>query len=336
MVFKAPKLQDVADAAGVSTATVSRCLNQPEKVVEHTRNRVLKAVQDLGYAPNFNARSLAAGQSQTIGAIIPTMENAIFAEGMQAFQEKLQAAGYTLLIASSSYDAAIEADEIRTLVARGADALLLIGFDRDPTLYRFLETQAVPVLVAWTHDPNAELPSIGFDNRAAMATLVKHAIDLGHRKIGMISARVSTNDRARARVEGARAAMSDAGLPELIVEETDYGIAEGAAAFDRLLSRDPDLSLVLCGNDVLAAGAIQAAAASGIAVPQDISITGFDDISLAQLVTPGLTTVRVPHRAMGDAAAKALIGMLNGEDPQGRLLPTELCLRASLAAPKGA
>ena len=200
MVVRAPKLQDVADAAGVSTATVSRCLNEPEKVVEATRQRVMQAVNALGYAPNFNARSLAAGRSQTIGAVIPTMENAIFAEGVQAFQEKLQGAGYTLLIASSSYDADVEADQIRTLVARGADALLLIGFDRDSSVYEFLETREVPVLVAWNHRPDAEQISIGFDNRAAMKALVEHAVALGHKRIGMISAWTAANDRARARV----------------------------------------------------------------------------------------------------------------------------------------
>ena len=333
MALKAPKLQDVADAAGVSTATVSRCLNEPEKVVEKTRTRVMQAVQELGYAPNFNARSLAAGRSHTIGAIIPTMENAIFAEGMQAFQERLQAAGYTLLIASSSYDAAIEADAIRTLVARGADALLLIGYDRDPTLYRFLETQGVPAMVAWTHSAGGALPSIGFDNRAAMAALVRHAIGLGHRRIGMISARTDANDRARARVAGARSAMADARLPELEVVETTYGIANGEAAFERLLSRAPDLTLVLCGNDVLAAGAIRRAHALGIAVPDQVSVTGFDDIALSQVVTPSLTTVRVPHRAMGEAAADALVAMLKGEGARSALLSTDLMLRDSLAPP---
>ena len=333
---KAPKLEDVAAAAGVSTATVSRCLNQPEKVVEDTRARVLRAVAELGYAPNFSARSLVARSTQTIGAIIPTMENAIFAEGMQAFQEALQSAGFTLLIASSGYDAAVEAQEIRNLVARGADALLLIGFDRDPALYRFLGMQGVPVLVAWAHDPDNAIVSIGFDNRSAMAALVAEGLRLGHRRIGMISAQVKGNDRARARVEGAQLALKEAQLEpdELAIEETSYGIVEGATAFERLMVRKPDLTLVVCGNDVLAAGAIRRASDLGIGVPEQVSITGFDDIALAQLVSPGLTTVRVPHRAMGEAAARTLLAMLRGEDATGLLLPTEICLRESLSVPR--
>lgn len=332
---RSPTLEDVAALAGVSTATVSRCLNAPEKVVEGTRARVLEAIEALGYAPNFSARALAARRTRTIGAIIPTMENAIFAEGIQAFQEVLQGAGYTLLIASSGYDPALEAQEIRTLVARGAEALLLIGHDRDPRLMRFLETQGVPVVVAWAHDPAADVVSVGFDNRAAMRALAGAALAMGHRRVGVISARLVGNDRARARLEGIRAAAEAAGIGAPEVIESDYGIAEGGAALGTLLARAPETTLAICGNDVLAAGAIREAAARGIAVPGRLSITGFDDIALAALVTPPIATVRVPHRAMGETAAQAILALVAGEAAQSRVLPTELCLRESLAPPPG-
>ncbi len=134
----APTLDDVAKMADVSTATVSRCLNSPDRVVEATRKRVLSAVDALGYTPNFAARVMAAKRSFTIGAIIPTMENAIFARGLQSFQEELHQRGYTLLVSSSAYKPEIEEEQIRTLIARGADGLLLIGHDRDPKIYDFL------------------------------------------------------------------------------------------------------------------------------------------------------------------------------------------------------
>ena len=145
-----PTLEDVARLSGVSTATVSRCLNLPNRVSEAARTRVLSAVAELGYSPNFGARALAAKRTNTIGAIIPTMENAIFARALQAFQEELRQNGVTMLVASSSYKPELEAEQIRTLVARGADGLLLIGHQRDPSLYEFLEKQGVPVLVAWS------------------------------------------------------------------------------------------------------------------------------------------------------------------------------------------
>ena len=178
----APTLDDVAKLAGVSTATVSRCLNNPDQVVEATRERVQSAVDALGYMPNFAARVMAAKRTSTIGAIIPTMENAIFARGLQAFQEELHQHGYTLLVSSSAYNPEIEEEQIRTLVARGADGLLLIGHDRNPRIYEELERRSISTLVAWSYLPDAQIASIGFDNRTAMAELANRVIELGHRK----------------------------------------------------------------------------------------------------------------------------------------------------------
>ena len=207
-----PTLADVARHANVSTATVSRCLNSPDQVVGETRERVLKAVAKLGYAPNFGARALAAKQTNTVGAVIPTMENAVFARGIQAFQEELGRHGKTLLIASSAYQSKLEDEQVRALVARGADALLLIGYDRSPELYSFLSKRRVPTLVAWSYAEGFDQPAIGFDNRAAMARLARLVIGHGHRNIACISAPTASNDRARGRVEGVRQAMTEAEL----------------------------------------------------------------------------------------------------------------------------
>ena len=332
-----PTLADVARHANVSTATVSRCLNSPERVEEKTRDRVMAAVQNLGYSPNFGARALAAKRTNTVGAIIPTMENAIFARGIQAFQEELGRHGVTLLVASSSYRADLEAEQIRTLTARGADGLLLIGYDRDETVHRFLDQRGVPSLVAWTYDQTAARPSIGFDNQLAMTELAKEVIALGHRHIAVISAAQYKNDRARARVAGIRAAMGEAGLDpaKLDVVETPYGIDTGAEAFAALMERRPRPTVVMCGNDVLAAGAMRQAKAMGLSVPGQVSVTGFDDIELAGLLSPGLTTVHVPHREMGREAARLLVGMINGKPPAESVqLKTHLKWRESLAPPQ--
>lgn len=335
---RVPTLADVAQRAGVSTATVSRCLNAPDRVVEKTRGRVLQAVRDLGYSPNFSARALAARRTNTFGAIIPTMENAIFARGLQAFQEELRQNGVTLLVAASSYRPEMEEEQIRTLVARGADALLLIGHHRDPAIYRFLETRGVPALIAWAHDAQSPRPSIGFDNRRAMAGLAARVLALGHRHVGVISAERAHNDRARDRARGVADAMAAAGLcpSDIALVETTYAIESGAAAFAGLMARDPRPTAVICGNDVLAVGALQTARQMGLRVPADVSITGFDDIELATVVTPPLTTVHVPHREMGRRAAQLLVSMVGGT-PAGRgiCLDTGLRLRGTLGPPPG-
>lgn len=333
-----PTLHDVAARANVSTATVSRCINLPDQVSEHTREKVMTAIRDLGYSPNFGARAMAARRTNTIGAIIPTMENAIFARGLQAFQEELREHGFTMLVASSSYQPELEEEQIRSLVARGADALLLIGHERDPEIYRFLDAQQVPILVAWAFNPEISRASVGFDNRSAMRDLAKEVLARGHRTLALISAHTFMNDRAGGRLEGIKDAMRDAGLdPEALkVIETPYGIETGAVAFEALMQMADRPTAVFCGNDVLAVGALRRAREMGIRVPEDVSITGFDDIELAQIVYPALTTVHVPHREMGRRAARALVDMVHGATTGSVDLGAQVCLRSSLGdVPKG-
>ncbi len=328
-----PTLADVARHANVSTATVSRCLNSPERVGQSTRERVLAAVRELGYAPNFGAQALAARQTNTIAAVIPTMENAVFARGLQAFQEELVRHGKTLLVASSAYDSELEEQQVRALVARGADGLLLIGYDREPEIYAFLEKQRVPTLIAWSFDPDQSPPAIGFDNRAAMFALARQVIGYGHRHIACISAPTASNDRARERVQGIRDAKQEAGQDPntMVLVETAYGVETGEVALREVMTAAPETTAVMCVNDVLAVGALRAAREMGLEVPRDLSITGFDDIEIAMLAEPALTTVHVPHREMGRRAAGMLIQILrDAHSGQSVELPTEIRLRQSL------
>jgi len=329
-----PTLHDVAFSANVSTATVSRCLNFPDKVSEKTRRKVFAAVNKLGYLPNFGAKVMATKRTNTIGAIIPTMENSIFARGLQAFQEELLVHGFTLLVASSSYRPDIEEEQIKALVARGADALLLIGYERNLEVYRFLQNQGVPALTAWAFNSSSERPSIGFDNREAMYQMAIKVIDMGHKRLALISAQTRSNDRAKARYQGILDAMSERALDaaDLCFIETSYGIEEGALAFDKILSVPNRPTAVFCGNDVLAVGALRSARKSGINVPEEISIIGFDDIELAQVAYPALTTVQVPHREMGRLAAQALADLIkNGAELKSIRLETKLIFRETVA-----
>lgn len=332
-----PTLEDVASAAGVSTATVSRCLNEPGKVSEETRQRVMRAVNELNYSPNFGARAIAANRTGIFGAIIPTMENAIFARGIEAFQRALVEKNATMLVASSAYDPEQEAKLIRTMVSRGADGLLLIGTDRSQDIYDFLFERNIPTVIAWASSRNQAQSYVGFDNRAASGKLVEKAIHMGHRSFAFISAPTRTNDRARDRVLGAQQAIITAGLviASMPVVETDYSIQNGREAFNRIMNAGTLPSLVICGNDVLAVGAVQAAQAAGLDVPGDVSITGFDDIELATVISPALTTVHVPHRQMGQLAGEALCALVrDAAEPVRVELETSIIERQSLAPPR--
>lgn len=332
-----PTLQDVADLAAVSTATVSRCLNNSGHVTEKTRLKVQQAIQTLGYSPNFGAQALAAKRTNTIGAIIPTMENAIFARGMQAFQETLAENGITLIIASCSYRPELEEEQIRSLVARGADALLLIGQSRPAATYQFLARRNIPYVLAWAHKKESQHCYIGFDNQAAAQTITRQVLELGHRNLGVIVGLTRNNDRARDRITGIEHAIADYGAQTapLQVIEAEYTFQEGAKALDQLLANPSPPTAVICGNDVLAVGAVKRAKQLGLAVPEDLSITGFADIEVSELIDPELTTVHVPHREMGIAAAKSLIAMLKTQTPvESHLLETRIVNRQSLGPAK--
>ena len=332
-----PTLQDVADLAAVSTATVSRCLNNSGHVTEKTRLKVQQAIQTLGYSPNFGAQALAAKRTNTIGAIIPTMENAIFARGMQAFQETLAENGITLIIASCSYRPELEEEQIRSLVARGADALLLIGQSRPAATYQFLARRNIPYVLAWAHKKESQHCYIGFDNQAAAQTITRQVLELGHRNLGVIVGLTRNNDRARDRIIGIEHAIADYGAQTtpLQVIEAEYTFQEGAKALDQLLANPTPPTAVICGNDVLAVGAVKRAKQLGLAVPEDLSITGFADIEVSELIDPELTTVHVPHREMGIAAAKSLIAMLKTQTPvESHLLETRIVNRRSLGPVK--
>ncbi|MFX4221585.1 MAG: LacI family DNA-binding transcriptional regulator [Thalassobaculum sp.] len=327
------RIEDVARVAGVSTATVSRCLNNPGTVREATRLTVEAAISELGYTPNFGARALAMNRTHTIGAVIPTMENAIFARGFQAVQERLSDAGTTLLLASSGYDPDREAGQIRALLQRGVDGLLLVGESRPDSTYDLLASRDVPIVLVWCNGEKTGHVCVGFDNRHAAHQMARTVLDYGHRRIAMVAGITAWNDRATRRVEGVRQALAAESLTldEANLVEADYSLEAGAQALRRLMSETPRPTAIICGNDVLAAGVLMGARQMNISVPDELSITGFDDIDLASVLDPALTTVHVPHRRMGWTAADRLLAIKSGSPPEGNIsFSTDLVIRASL------
>ncbi len=330
-------LADVATRAGVSTASVSRALNTPEKVSDTLRARVDAAVRELGYIPSGAARALASRQSRAMGAVVPTLDNAIFANGINALQRRLHALGYALLIACSDYDREQEVEEIRVLLSHGVEGLMLVGSAHDPHLSHLIEQRGVPMVHCWTYDPASPFPCIGFDNRAAARRVAEYLLDLGHRRIAMIAGITRGNDRAAARLAAVRDALRDRGLelaPHRLVESR-YDVAEGRQSLRALLSTDgPTPTAVICGNDVIALGALLECQAAAIDVPGTLSITGFDDLQVSAHLQPPLTTVRVPSEEMGVRAAEFLVARRQGERPLAHTeVETSLVLRATTAPP---
>lgn len=331
-------LADVARVARVSTASVSRVINSPSKVSPGLRARIEVAIEQLGYIPSGAARALATRQSRAIGVIVPTLNDAIFAAGINALQRRLAQLEYALLVASSEYEWDQEVIEAQALLAHGVEGLMLVGEAHDPHLYHLLDIKGTPFVNTWTYRADAPYPCIGFDNHQAAYRLARYLLDLGHRHIGMIAGITRRNDRAVGRLMGVRDALAERGLslpPQWIIEQP-YGVRQGREGLRALLDTEKGWpTAVVCGNDVLALGALLECQAQGIEVPGQISITGFDDLPISAHLQPALTTVRVPSAEMGIRAAEFLVRSSAGE----RVLPhaevdTSVVVRGTTAPPR--
>lgn len=326
-------IEDVARVSGVSTATVSRVLSKPEVVRASTRELVMSAVRQLDYQPDAAARALASGRTHTVGCVIPTLDHAIFARSTQAMQTTLARAGYQLLVASYEYDPVIEFEVVRVLQQRGVDALVLVGTDHAPGLWKALRAWDKPSLLTWSCDPR--LPSIGFDNEAAGRMATEHLLELGHRRIGVISGLTSHNDRARSRIEGVRQALKQAGLklsPGLLTEQV-FNLNGGRNGLRALMAARQPPTAIFCGNDLLATGALLEAQRMGLKVPRQLSICGIDNHELGEAINPGLTTINLPTQDLGRIAANSVLSAIAGEAIAAQsLLPFELVVRGSTAA----
>ncbi|MDR3098287.1 MAG: LacI family DNA-binding transcriptional regulator [Paraburkholderia sp.] len=337
-----PRIADVAALAGVSTATVSRALSSPERVKGRTRERILQAIAQLGYVPDGSARALALGRARMIGAIVPTLDNAIFARAVQGLQSTLSNAGYQLLISAHEYSLAAETEAARSLLERAVDALVLVGGDHSHETWELVRGSRIPVLITWTNAVAASefltttTPLIGFDNRLIGKLAAEHLLSLGHRTFGMISGLTRHNDRARHRVDGFRTALADAGvrLPEANVIEQPFGFDGGRAGLKHLMQLKPRPTAVFCGNDVLALGALFEAQSMRIDVPRELSIVGCDNMPISSQITPGLSTVLLPTYELGQRAAVTLLDwLIQRRTPTDVCLPVELVVRGTSAPP---
>ena len=334
---KAITINEIAREAGVSTATVSRVFNQPGKVKKETRERVSAVIERNHYVSHGLAGGLASRRSRLLGLVIPTVTNSIYASSTQAVHHAAQRAGYTVLVGVSDFSEDREAELIHQLVSRRVEGLILTGEQRSPAVYEKIIRNHCPFVITWKLTRSREHPSVSFDNIKATCAAVNHLLELGHRRIGLICGRTDLNDRALQRKRAFEKALSDFGIeadPELIFER-NFEFVEGRAAMHQMLQLKQPPSAVFCANDIQAIGAISECRDAGLSLPSEMSIVGFDDLPIAQYITPRLTTVRVPACEMGDSAARRLISAIEKSEPVLPLeLMTDLVIRESTAPPR--
>jgi len=307
-------LRDVARVAGVSTATVSRAMNNPAAVSEELRDRIASVVRHLGWVPHGAARALATRRTGTIGAVFPTLTHGDFARAIQALQHELSEAGYTLLLACSEYDAEQEYRQVRKLIERGVDALLLVGEAHHRDLAELLDKNRIPYVNTFVYNPSTHGTCVGPDNHKALHKLTRYLIDLGHRSFGVVAQSTDNNDRAQARLQGIRDALAEQSIaiqPRHFAQGY-WGINEGRQLFRRILAAEPWPTAVICGNAYLTVGALLESQAMGIAVPGEMSIVGYDDIEIMSELPIPITTVRVSSDEVGRRAARLLVAKIEG------------------------
>jgi LacI family gluconate utilization system Gnt-I transcriptional repressor len=333
------RIEDVAGLAGVSAITVSRTLNKPDSVAEETRQAVWAAIEETGYIPNRLAAGLASSRTRTVGVIIPTIVNSIFADTVQGMTDILGAKGYYLLLANSGYSLETETELVAAFLAQRPSGLVLTGVTHEERTRKLLARAGVPVVETWNLSAEPIDMLVGFSNEAASFAMVEHLAHCGYRKIGFVSAPIRHNDRAAGRLEGYRQAVRklDLTADPMLEREAFFTLANGAAAVSDLIAAHADIEAIFLANDVLATGGAFEALRRGLRIPDHLGIAGFDDIELAREVSPALTTVRIPRYEIGACAASLLLERIAGADPAERVLDLgfEIVSRGSTRPPSG-
>lgn len=330
----APRMREVAEAAGVSTATVSRALSDPARVSGEVRGRVEAAVARLGYTVNSAARSLRRSNTGVVLVLVPDIGNPFFSKLLKGVEQRARELSYSVLIGDTGTDSGLLELYMRQVAARRVDGMILLN-GRLPG-----GEAAVPVVVVSERVPGASAPMVGIDNAAAASLAMRHLRALGHERIAHIAGpdgNVLTADRAR----GYRDALREwPGSAAPHVVHGDFSIESGREAARALMGgRRPAPTAIFAANDEMAMGAIVELKAHGIAVPADVSVVGFDDIEFAAAYDPPITTLRQPRFEMGRVAMSLLGGRLGGEAHGGEgaaesvVLPVELVIRGSTAGP---
>lgn len=329
-------LEAVAKRAGVSTATVSRVLNNVDVVRNSTRTRVMKAVSELNYHPNLHARTLAGGRSRTIGMIASNLENPYFFDIFRSLEAVAHRRGYEVIVGHTGYSPEQLVKHVRLMIGRRVAGLAVMVSEMDPTLTRELVDSEIPAVFTDVGTPARNITNVRVNYRRGIERIVEYLHDLGHNKLAFVghhSGLGPLNEREVAFVE---TVSKYAPTTEWRTVANEDGLAGGRTAARELLSTGFDPTAIICVNDFMAAGVLAALRERGLQVPGDVSVTGFDNIQLSEYTHPPLTTVHIPRDRIGQLVFDALVPEPAGKAP-GReiVIDPEFMLRESTGPAPG-
>lgn len=329
-------IKDVARLAGVSTATVSRTLAEPEKVTEETRHKVQAAIRRSGYVRNALARSFRMQRTQTILVLIPDIGNPFYSVIIQGLEEIAQKHRYRILLGDMQNSIERQNEYLQSVTQRQVDGVISLGHIL-PQLPETKDGKSIPLVMMCEHLHNSSVDSVSIDNIAAAELATQHLLDLGHRRIAYING-PADNPLSKDRLTGYRNALKKAGVKydKTLVARGDFLLQSGEDAMRSLIAAQVEFTALFAACDSMAIGAIKQLIAHGKKIPSDISVISLDDIEFAQYVAPPLTTVRQPRRDIGRAAMEKMIAKLNGKSDkiESIVLQHELVLRESTARNK--
>jgi DNA-binding LacI/PurR family transcriptional regulator len=327
-------IKEVAKRAKVSTATVSRTINNSEKVKPATAARVRKAIEELNFYPNTHARTLVSGRSRMLGLIISDITNPFFPELVRSFEEQAVQRGKEVIIGNTDYNPKRMAGCIQRMVERKVDGVAIMTSETDPELMKELTRRNIPTVFMDTGKPGPHTANIRIDYAQGIHEALHHLFSLNHRRIAFITGPMNL-ESARIRRAAFVSGLKARGLSERpMIEKGDHRIEGGAMAMRCLLKLPQRPTAVITSNDLTAIGALGAILHAGLGVPDDISLIGFDDISFAHLTQPPLTTVilsRTQLAVTAFAALETLIRKDNGSHADYSI-PTHLVMRGSTRA----
>ncbi len=327
-------IKDVAKRANVSTATVSRVLANNYPVSKKTRKKVLKAVKELDYHPNVSARSLRKKETKTIVVLLNDFSNPYFSEIVKGIEDVAIDKGYYILIGTTENLVEREKNYINLLKQQGADGVIFLTTLSKPSIYRDLAKEK-PVIFASANLGHVNIPTVSVDYINSAKKIVQHLINLGHEDIGIITGHLQSNISMN-RLEGYKNALrqNNIRINEELIIEGDFKIEGGYRATIKLLKMKKRPSAIFASNDEMAVGAIRAVKSMGIKVPNDIAIAGFDNIPLASLVEPKITTIHQPRFDIGKISMQLMVDILNGRkvDKYEIILEDKLVIRESCGA----
>jgi LacI family gluconate utilization system Gnt-I transcriptional repressor len=320
----APKMTDVAERAGVSAMTVSRALKADGAVSEKTRQRILAAVEELGYVLDQTAGTLSSKRSGFVAALIPSLNNSNFSDTAQGMERALQESGLQLLLGATDYEQEKEERLVEAMLRRRPEGIIVTGGDHSPKLRRLLQSAGVPVVETWDLPGKPIEHVVGFSNAEAMQALVERLHALGYREIGFIGGASPRDSRGTARRRGYEAAVTALGLPRdrvIAFGETPITMEHGSAAMTQMMRQWPKVDAVICVSDLSAFGALMECQRRGWAVPDRVAIAGFGDFEVARCCHPRITTISVDPIGIGMAAGALLWRSIAAARAGARLPP---------------